>query len=98
MQVNEKNMAEPQTLVWTEDHQATWKRFGVNAVQYQTAKSLLLAIMLLQRTDYGHMPLCVNASNLPISALDWPIFDRFMQALDINWQDGSHLNLHVAES
>ena len=97
VQVNEINMAEPETLVWTEDHAATWKKFGVNAVQYQTAKSLLLAIMLLQRTDYGRMPLSVNASNLPISSLDWPIFDRFMQELDINWQDGSHLNLHVCE-
>jgi len=97
VQVNEKNMAEPKTMVWTEDHAATSKKFGLNAVQYQTAKSLLLAIMLLQRTDYGSMPLSVNASSLPISSHDWPVFDRFMQELDINWQDGSHLNLHAAE-
>jgi len=98
VQVNAKNMAEPKTLVWTEDHAATWKKFGLNAVQYQTAKSLILAIMLLQRTDYGQMPLAVNASSLPVSSYDWPIFDRFMQELDINWQDGGHLNLHALES
>ncbi len=97
VQVNEKNMAEPKTMVWTEDHAETWKKFGVNAVQYQTAKSLLLAIMLLQSTEYGRMPCSFNASSLPISADDWPFFDQFMQELDINWQDGSHLNLHAAE-
>jgi hypothetical protein len=96
VQVSEKNMTEPKTLVWTEDHETTWKQFGVNAVQYQTAKSLLLAIMLLQRTGYGLEPHSHNASNLPISSLDWPIFDHFMQELDINWHDGAHLNLHVA--
>lgn len=95
VQVNEQNLEEPRTLVWTEDHQETWNRFGVNAVQYQTAKSLLLAIMLLQRTDYGLVPLSLNASNLPITGDDWPVFERFMDELDINWQDGSHLNLHV---
>jgi hypothetical protein len=95
VQVNDKNMSEPITLVWTEDHERTWQEFGVNAVQYQTAKSLLLAIMLLQRTGYGLDPLSYNASNLPISPHDWPVFDHFMQELDINWHDGSHLKLHV---
>jgi len=96
VQVNGENMAGPKTLVWTEDHGATSKQFGVNAVQYQTAKSLLLAIMLMQRTEYGLMPLSFNASSLPISSHDWPVFDHFMQELDINWRDGAHLNLHVA--
>ena len=97
VQVDGSNMAEPKTLVWTEDHHTTWQHFGVNAVQYQTAKSLLLAIMLMQRTDYGLMPLSLNASNLPISSGDWPIFDHFMHELDINWQDGAYLNLHTIE-
>jgi len=95
VQVNEENLKRPKTLVWTEDHGETWKQFGVNAVGYQTAKSLLLAILLLQRTDYGLMPLSLNASNLPITSRDWPLFDRLMQELDIKWDDGSHLNLHV---
>jgi hypothetical protein len=98
VQVNEKNMPEPETLVWSEDHRTTWNKFGVNAVQYQTAKSLLLAIMLLQRTDYGLMPLSLNASNLPISSLEWPIFDHFMRELNINWHNGAHLNLHVRKN
>jgi len=82
------------TMVWTEDHGDTWNRFGINAVQYQTSKSLLLAIMLLQRTRYGLIPHSNNAANLPITPEDWEIFDSFMQKLDIVWQDGSHLNLH----
>ena len=98
VQVSEKNMPIPKTLVWTEDHGEIWKQFGVNAVQYQTAKSLLLGIMLMQRTDYGLMPLACNASNLPISDNDWPIFDSFMQELEINWHDGSHLNLYAVET
>jgi hypothetical protein len=91
-------MTEPKTMIWTEDHEETWKKFGVNAVQYQTAKSLLLAIMLLQRTEYGLLPLSLNASNLPILSHDWPIFDRFMRELDIKWHDGAYLNLHVARN
>jgi len=95
VQVNGKNMSIPKTLVWTEDHGATWKQYGVNAVQYQTAKSLLLAIMLMQCTYYGLISRTSNASSLPISDNDWPIFEGLMQELDINWHDGSHLNLHA---
>ena len=98
VQVSQKNMAEPKTLIWSEDHEETWKSLGVNAVQYQTAKSLLLAIMLLQRTEYGLMPRSFNASNLPIFSHDWPIFECFMEELAINWHDGAHQNLHVAGS
>ncbi len=94
VQVDGSTMAAPRTMVWTEDHSVTWKQFGVNAVQYQTAKSLLLAIMLLQRTDYGFLPLSCSASNLPISSRQWPLFEQFMEELDINWQDGAALNLH----
>jgi len=95
VQVKADFLAEPKTLVWTEDHRTTWNDHGVNAVQYQTAKSLLLAIMLLQRTAYGREALASHASNLPINSRDWPIFDRFMDELNINWQDGALLNLHV---
>jgi len=98
VQVREKNMPIPKTLVWTEDHREIWKQYGVNAVQYQTAKSLLLAIMLMQRTDYGSMPITCNASNLPISDKDWPIFKNFMEELEICWHDGAHLNLYAVET
>jgi saccharopine dehydrogenase-like NADP-dependent oxidoreductase len=94
VQVNGKKMSAPKTLVWTEDHAETWSRFEVNAVQYQTSKSMLLAVMLLQCTHYGLVPHSNNAANLPITAEDWEIFDSFMQELDIDWQDGSHLNLY----
>ena len=94
VQVDHNNLAQPKTLVWTEDHREISRRFGINAVQYQTAKSLLLAIMLLQRTDYGLEPSMHNASSLTISSHDWAILDHFMAELDINWRDGSGLNLY----
>ena len=96
VQVSGGRLSSPETVVWTEDHGATWDRFGVNAVQYQTAKSLLLAVMLLQRTEYGLKPHSNNAANLPIASADWQVFDRFMEELGIDWQDGAHLNLHVS--
>ena len=96
VQIRAADMPEPRTLVWTEDHAATWKRYGINAVQYQTAKSLLLGIMLLQHTSYGHKVLAANGSNLPITPGDWDVIEHFMLELGINWHDGSHLNLHAA--
>ena len=59
------------------------------------AKSLLLAVMLLQRTDYGLLPRSYNASNLPIGHHDWPVIDRFMRELGIHWRNGADLTLHV---
>ena len=96
VQVREKNLAQHKTLVWTEDHGETWKKHGVNAVQYQTAKSLLLAILLLQHTGYGLIPHSFNASTLPITSHDWPIIDHLMHELGITWQDGAYLDLQVA--
>lgn len=98
VQVDSELLEQPRTLVWSEDHGKIWERFGVNAVQYQTAKSLLLAVMLLQRTEYGCSPCTYNASSLPISAEDWPVIDSFMAELDINWQDGTHLKLHALDN
>jgi len=97
VQVTAEHLEKPHTLIWTEDHAATWRNYGVNGVQYQTAKSLLLAIMLLQCTDYGLKAMTCNASNLPITNDDWLIIELFMKELDIRWQDGSHLNLRVLE-
>ena len=97
VQVSGKDLSKPQTLVWTEDHGEMWQRFRVNAVQYQTAKSILLAIKLLQQTGYGTLPIACNGSNLPIGEADWQIIDSFMEELGINWQDGTYLNLKAEE-
>jgi hypothetical protein len=81
------------SLVWETNHQAVWKKHGVNAVQYQTGKSLLLAISLLQKTTFGKQPISACASDLPITAKGWDTIDAFMDRLDIQWDDADSLNL-----
>jgi hypothetical protein len=84
------------TLAWVVDHEDVWRRHKVNAVQYQTGKSLLLAISLLQRTRYGRLPLNCCAADLPISGQDWENIEQMMTALDIRWTDADALALHTA--
>ena len=83
-------------LVWTVDHADVWCRHKVNAVQYQTGKSLLLAIALLQRTRYGRLPLNCCAADLPIGGQDWENIEHMMMALDICWTDAAALALRTA--
>ncbi|MDF1594335.1 MAG: hypothetical protein P1P89_22715 [Desulfobacterales bacterium] len=85
-----------ETLVWAVDHEDVWRRHNINAVQYQTGKSLLLAIALLQQTRYGRQPLNCCAADLPISGQDWENIEQLMTALDICWTDASALALRTA--
>jgi len=78
------------------DHEEVWRRHKVNAIQYQTGKSLLLAIALLQQTRYGRLPLNCCAAELPISGPDWENIRQMMAALDIRWTDADSLALHTA--
>lgn len=93
VQVKKPATGEEKTLVWQTDHHEVWRRLGVNGVQYQTAKSLLFALKLLQETDYGTRPGNYCASDLPIGPGDWPVFDNLFRELGIHWRDGSHLKL-----
>ncbi|MBU0908849.1 MAG: hypothetical protein KKA54_08540 [Proteobacteria bacterium] len=81
------------TLCWQTDHQQTWKEHGINAVQLQTALSMLLAVLLLQQTRYGRLAGTYCAADLPICAGDWQEFERIMPALGMAWEDGDHLDL-----
>jgi saccharopine dehydrogenase-like NADP-dependent oxidoreductase len=81
------------TLLWETNHHQVWEEFRVNAVQYQTAKSLLFAVKLVQQTHYGHLKNSHCASNLPIRQTDWQIVKSFMDDLDIIWNDGKFLGL-----
>ena len=81
------------TLCWQTDHQRTWEEHGINAVQFQTAISMLLAVLLLQQTRYGMLPGNYCAADLPICAKDWEQFDRLMSALGMAWEDGDNLDL-----
>lgn len=81
------------TLYWQTDHRQTWQEHGINAVQLQTALSMLLAVLLLQQTRYGTLAGNYCAADLPIRAGDWQQFERLMSALGMAWQDGGHLDL-----
>jgi hypothetical protein len=88
---------EKRSMVWEVDHEAVWKKYGVNAVQYQTGKSLLLAILLLQNTYYGRLPITACASDLPVQSKDWDFIEGFMKDLGICWKDAGALNLHTSD-
>ncbi len=82
-----------QTLLWQEDHHQTWRRFGCNAVQYQTAKAVLFALLLMHRTPLGELAGNHTASSLPLGPEAWPLLDACLQGLAIRWQDASFLSL-----
>ncbi len=94
VKITQKDTGKEKTLVWSEDHYQIWQRWGVNAVQYQTAKSVLLAVKLLQHTHYGKMNGTFCAADLPINTKDWSVIESCMEDLHIRWHDGDHLHLH----
>jgi len=93
VKVNEAEVGWQRTLCWQTDHRRTWEEHGINAVQYQAALSMLLAVQLLQQTRYGMLAGNYCAADLPISAKDWQQFDRIMSNLGMAWEDGDHLDL-----
>lgn len=77
-------------LIWQEDHHDIWRQYGINAVQYQTGKAILLALRLLQFTRFGALAGEYCAADLPLTPEEWLLLDRFMRELGINWQDAGH--------
>jgi hypothetical protein len=77
------------TMIWQEDHHDIWRRYGINAVQYQTGKAILLALRLLQFTRFGLLAGQYCAADLPLNPADWQQLDMFMRELGINWRDAS---------
>lgn len=96
VQVKGSNSGNTKTLAWILDHEETWRNHNVNAVQFQTGKSLLLAISLLQHTHYGRLPLNCCAADLPIDDQDWENIEQFMESLNIHWVAADNLALHTA--
>jgi hypothetical protein len=96
VKVTSKYSRREKALQWAVDHETVWEAHGLNAVQYQTGKCLLLAIMLLQRTRYGKFPVNCCASNLPITGLDWEHIETAMEELGIHWENADALGLHSA--
>lgn len=85
---------EERVLIWQEDHHRIWQRFDLNAVQYQTGKSILLALMLLQHSRYGQLNGTYCAVDLPIFPEDWREIETFMEELSIRFL-AEDLDLHL---
>ncbi len=87
---------EERALVWATDHAQARRRHGVNAVQYQTAKGLLLALRLMQRTPLGLRRGIASASTLALSQDDWPLVLGAMDELGIEWTDATSHGVELA--
>jgi len=95
IQVRHLGSGKVRTRLWGTDHAGVWSRHGVNAVQWQTARSLLLAIRLLQETGYGLRPGTFCAADLPVNPADWRIIEGMMADLEIRWEPADDLNLEL---
>jgi hypothetical protein len=82
-------------LMWETDHGDVWKRFRVNAVQFQVCRSIQVALELLQHTHLGLMRGTYCASNLPLTPEDRHFMDHILAANDILWQPCEALGLCV---
>ncbi|MCK5228583.1 MAG: hypothetical protein KAK02_10265 [Desulfobulbaceae bacterium] len=97
VQVKSRVSEKMRTLVWEVDHAEIWKKYRVNGVQFQTCKSLLLALVLLQHTHYGTRAVNCCGSDLPIKEEDWNTLYAIMDSLGIFWKEGEYLGLHTRE-
>lgn len=82
-------------VVWSEDHHRVWQQYHLNAVQYQTGKAILLAIMLLQHSRYGVLNGTYCAADLPVRFEDRCCIESFMQQLSINFLVAEDLDVHL---
>jgi hypothetical protein len=73
-------------MQWQVDHREVWRAFGINGVQYQTAKSILFAVVLLNRSGLGIWQGTHNATTIPIGPDNWSEIEALMQALGIVWE------------
>ena len=84
--VEHNQNGQQKSLLWQTDHAMTQRFFGLNSVQYQTASSVLLSILMMQHTSLGRMAGTWNASTLPLADADWQAMESFMDTLGIAWQ------------
>ncbi len=86
VRVKNLNRGKERCLVWEEEHGEAQLRYGVNAVQLQTCRSIQLAVRLLQHTRLGRLTGNYCASSLPLEKPDWEEIARIAQSLNIDWR------------
>jgi hypothetical protein len=97
VQVIEKSSGKCRTLAWTTDHAATWKRWGINGVQFQVASSLLFFLDLLLRSGDWAAGRVLCASDIPFELIGWDVADDLFTKYDIEWKDANDLSLGIEE-
>ncbi len=70
---------------WAVDHGEICKKFGINGVQYQTAKSVLFSMLFLLKGGLETSPGTYNSSTLPINGRNRRLVDDLIDELEINW-------------
>lgn len=97
VRVTEKSSGDCRTLAWTTDHAATWKRWGINGVQFQVASSLLFFLDLLLRSGDWATGRVLCASDIPFQLIGWDVADDLLTKYDIEWKDANDLGLGIEE-
>jgi hypothetical protein len=95
VQVIEKSSGDCRALAWTTDHAATWKRWGINGVQFQVASSLLFFLDLLLRSGDWATGRVLCASDIPFELIGWDVADDLFTKYDIEWKDANDLGLGI---
>ena len=95
VQVIEKSSGDCRTLAWTTDHAATWKRWGINGVQFQVASSLLFFLDLMLRSGNWAAGRVLCASDIPLELIGWDAADELFKKYDIEWKDANELGLGI---
>lgn len=86
------------TLFWSTDHRKTKESLGINAVQFQTGTSVMLALELLQHTACGLQQGSFTASTLPLDRKLQSEIKGVMESHSMLWMDGNRLGLHIREA
>ena len=97
VQVIEKSSGDCRTLAWDTDHAATWKRWGINGVQFQVASSLLFFLDLLLRSGDWAAGRVLCGSDIPFELIGWDAADELLTKYDIEWKDANDLGLGIEE-
>lgn len=97
VRVVEKSSGNQRTLVWTTDHAAMWRRWGINGVQFQVASSLLFFLDLLLRSGDWSTGRLWCGSDMPLERFGWDVVDGLLDTYGIEWKEANGLDLCVEE-
>jgi saccharopine dehydrogenase-like NADP-dependent oxidoreductase len=92
--VNKFN-GDTRTYVWETDHKECQKQWGINAVQFQVASSLLVFFELLLKLGDWKEKTVISASTLPIEEFGWDYINDLMIHYGVKWQPVEKIDLRI---